>query len=201
MRRLSRHVGANIFQAIAMALLVLVGLDVVAAVIVGLTLIAMAIWLWKLNQAAGLKLWQPSVSKLLAALCLAGAVAIPAMGMSREARVERWETYSPQRLSELRSTGKPVFVNLTADWCITCLANEKVALSSEAFYQALADNNVTYMKGDWTDTDPQITALLNQYQRSGVPLYLLYPQGEGDARILPQILLQDGVLEALNSVN
>jgi len=174
--------------------------DVIAAIVVGLTLIAMAIWLWKLNQAAGIKTWQPSVSKLLAALCLAGAVAIPAMGMSQEGRVERWETYSPQRLSELRSTGKPVFVNLTADWCITCLANEKVALSSEAFYQALEDNNVTYMKGDWTHTDPEITALLNQYQRSGVPLYLLYPQGEGEARILPQILLQDGVLEALNSL-
>ncbi|MBT7905114.1 MAG: protein-disulfide reductase DsbD [Porticoccaceae bacterium] len=175
--------------------------DVVAAVIVGLTLIAMAIWLWKLNQAAGVKTWQPSVSKLLAALCLAGAVAIPAAGLSDDGKEVGWETYSPQRLSQLRSTGKPVLVNLTADWCITCLANEKVALSSEAFYQALTDNNITYMKGDWTHADPEITELLNQYQRSGVPLYLLYPKGDGQAQILPQILLQDVVLNALNSVN
>jgi len=175
--------------------------DVVAAVIVGLTLIAMAIWLWKLDRAAGTKTWQLSLSKLLAALCLVGAVAIPAAGLSDNDRVARWETYSPQRLSELRSSGKPVFVNLTADWCITCLANEKVALSSEAFYQALAANNITYMKGDWTHSDPQITELLNQYQRSGVPLYLLYPSGDGGAQILPQILLQDMVLDALNSIN
>jgi thiol:disulfide interchange protein DsbD len=94
-----------------------------------------------------------------------------------------------------------VFINLTADWCITCLANEKVALSSEAFYQALTDNNITYIKGDWTNSDPEITELLNQYQRSGVPLYLLYPRGDGQVQILPQILLQDLVVDALNSVN
>jgi thiol:disulfide interchange protein DsbD len=57
------------------------------------------------------------------------------------------------------------------------------------------------MKGDWTHSDPQITELLNQYQRSGVPLYLLYPSGNGGAQILPQILLQDMVLDALNSIN
>ena len=175
--------------------------DVVAAVIVGLTLIAMAIWLWKLDQAADTKSWQPSINKLLAALCLVGAVAIPAAGLSGEGKVARWETYSPQRLSDLRSIGKPVFVNLTADWCITCLANEKVALSSEAFYQTLEANNITYMKGDWTHSDPEITELLNQYQRSGVPLYLLYPQGNREAQILPQILLREMVIDALNSVN
>ena len=175
--------------------------DVVAAVIVGLILIAMAIWLWKLDQASDTKAWRLSVSRLLAALCVVAAVAIPVAGLSGQDKEDGWEPYSPERLSQLRSSGEPVFINLTADWCITCLANEKVALSSEAFYQALTDNNITYMKGDWTNSDPEITELLNQYQRSGVPLYLLYPRGDGQVQILPQILLQDLVVDALNSVN
>jgi thiol:disulfide interchange protein DsbD len=175
-------------------------IDVVAAVFVGLILIAMAIWLWKLDQAAGVKSSKLSPSKLLAAACLIGAIAIPAVGLSGDDQEARWEAYSPQRLTELRSAGQPVFVNLTADWCITCLANEKVALSSEAFYQALQQNNITYLKGDWTHSDPEITELLNQYQRSGVPLYLLYPRGNGKAQILPQILLQTMVVDALSGV-
>ena len=108
----------------------------------------------------------------------------------------RWEPYSQQRLSELRQAQKPVFVNLTADWCITCLANEKIAFTN-AFYQSLSDNQVTYLKGDWTNNDPEITKLLNQFQRSGVPLYLVYPEGEASAEVLPQILLENTLISAI----
>jgi len=132
--------------------------------------------------------------------CLAAAIAVPGLAMSADDQPQRWEAYSPERLSQLRAEGKPVFINLTADWCITCLANERVALSSAAFYQALDTNDITYLKGDWTDSDPEITALLNEYQRSGVPLYLLFPKGEGKAQILPQILLETTVIELLTSV-
>ncbi|CAI8325970.1 protein-disulfide reductase DsbD [Porticoccaceae bacterium] len=175
-------------------------IDVVAGVIIGLILIAMAIWLWKLDEAAGIKASKPTLTKLLAGASLVAAIAIPGFGLSGDDQEVRWETYSPERLSELRDAGKPVFINLTADWCITCLANEKVALSSEEFYQALQDNGITYLKGDWTHSDPGITQLLNEHQRSGVPLYLLYPQGSGKAQILPQILLPAIITDALNSV-
>ena len=62
----------------------------------------------------------------------------------------------------------------------------------------MRDQGINYLKGDWTNSDPQITALLERYNRSGVPLYLLYPRGQGDAEILPQILTESMVIEALN---
>jgi thiol:disulfide interchange protein DsbD len=173
-------------------------IDVAATVVIGLVLIAMAIWLWKLNQT-NRSLF--STSKIFAAACLVGAIAIPGAEMSKANEEARWEAYSPALLAQLRSSGKPVLVNLTADWCITCMVNERVALSSDEFYQTLENNNITYLKGDWTDSDPEITELLNQYQRSGVPLYLLFPEGPGEAEILPQILLQPLILDALNQVN
>ncbi len=174
-------------------------IDVAATVIIGLVLIAMAIWLWKLGSAK--QSGKLSPSKFLAVACLAAAIAVPWLAMSKDDQPQRWEAYSPERLSQLRAEGKAVFINLTADWCITCLANERVALSSAAFYQTLDVNDITYLKGDWTDSDPEITELLNQYQRSGVPLYLLFPTGEGKAQILPQILLETTILELLDSVN
>jgi thiol:disulfide interchange protein len=171
-------------------------IDVAATVVIGLVLIAMAIWLWKLNQSSGL-----SRSKILAAACLIGALALPTLSVSESREEPLWQTYSPQLLSDLRSNGQAVFINLTADWCITCLVNEKVALGSDTFYQALAENNITYLKGDWTNNDPEITKLLNQYQRSGVPLYLMYPNGQGEPEILPQILLEPMIMEAINRTN
>ena len=167
--------------------------DVAATVIVGLVLIAMAIWLWKLKQASGV-----TVSKMIAALCVAMAFAVPVMSVSKSQEPPLWQPYSEELLGELRQAGKPVFINLTADWCITCLVNERVALGSEVFYQALTDHNITYLKGDWTNNDAQITKLLNQYQRSGVPLYLMYPNGPGEAEVLPQILLKPMIAAAIN---
>ena len=173
-------------------------IDVAAIIVIGLVLIAMAIWLWKLGSANQPRKLSPS--KCLAMACLAAAIALPGLAMSTNDQPQRWEAYSPERLSQLRAEGKPVFINLTADWCITCLANERVALSSATFYQTLVANDITYLKGDWTDSDPEITELLNQYQRSGVPLYLLFPKGEGKAQILPQILLETTVIDLLTSI-
>jgi thiol:disulfide interchange protein DsbD len=170
--------------------------DIVATIIIGLVLITMSIWLTKLRQAAGHKITTLSFANLFAALCLIGAVTIPAWSITKDTEPVRWEPYSQQRLSELRQAQKPVFVNLTADWCITCLANEKIAFTN-AFYQSLSDNQVTYLKGDWTNNDPEITKLLNQFQRSGVPLYLVYPEGEASAEVLPQILLENTLINAI----
>jgi thiol:disulfide interchange protein DsbD len=77
---------------------------------------------------------------------------------------------------------------LTADWCITCLVNEQLVLETERFSNILKEKNITYLKGDWTKYNPEITDLLTNYNRSGVPLYLFYPSGESEPIILPQIL-------------
>jgi len=111
-----------------------------------------------------------------------------------------WEPFTQARLDQLRADRQSVFINLTADWCITCLANEKMALSSERFKAALKDNNIYYLKGDWTNHNPEVTRLLGEHGRGGVPLYLYYPAG-GEARILPQLLTQNIVLKAFGLVD
>lgn len=114
----------------------------------------------------------------------------------------RWQTYSPELVDSLRSEGRPVFINLTADWCLTCLANEKIALHTQAVEQTFDDLNVAAIKGDWTNTDPKITQLLQEYGRSGVPLYLWFPANSADkAIILPQLLTKDLLLNVMNGEN
>jgi len=110
-----------------------------------------------------------------------------------------YEPFTAQRLSLLEAMGKPVFVNLTASWCVTCLINERVALDSDAVRQAFAARGIVALKGDWTTQNPEITDLLQQFGRSGVPLYLLYG-GKGEPVILPQILTAASVLDALGKV-
>jgi len=122
------------------------------------------------------------------------------MALSKVDQQPKWQPYSPERLAQLRAKGQPVFINLTADWCITCLVNERTTLDTEGFYQALEQNNIAYLKGDWTDSDPEITKLLNQYQRSGVPLYLLFPSDMKEAQILPQILVKASTIDKLNNL-
>ncbi|MGH7366830.1 MAG: thioredoxin family protein, partial [Candidatus Rokuibacteriota bacterium] len=114
----------------------------------------------------------------------------------------RWEPFSPQRLAELRAQGKPVFVNVTAAWCITCLVNERVALRSPAVTEAFARKGVVYLKADWTNRSAEIAAVLGSFGRSGVPLYVVYPARAGQAvapapRVLPQILSEATIIEAI----
>ena len=104
-------------------------------------------------------------------------------------------------LDEIQAEGRPVFVNMTAAWCITCLANEQTTLSTERVEQALRDNDITYMKGDWTNEDPEITAILEHFNRPSVPLYVLYPgDSSKEPIILPQILTPGMVADAFASI-
>ncbi len=95
--------------------------------------------------------------------------------------------YSAQRLARLRGEGRPVFAYFTADWCITCKANEAAAIERSATAKAFADADIAVLKGDWTRRDAEITRFLETHGRSGVPLYVYYPAG-GEAQILPQVL-------------
>lgn len=108
-----------------------------------------------------------------------------------------FEPYSDARLAELRAQGKPVFVNFTAAWCISCLVNEKVALSSQQVTLELQRQNIVYLKADWTERDEAIRQTLAAHGRSGVPLYLYYPAGSSQALVLPQILTPELVVSTL----
>lgn len=163
------------------------GADAVAAVLAGLVFTALAIWL--LSKRSALRAAWAAVALLI-------ALALPLAG-TRPAQPALWEPYSPQRLDQLLAAERPVFVNLTADWCITCLANERVALSSADFAATLQNRGIVYLKGDWTNNNPEITALLNANGRNGVPLYLFYADGQKTPIILPQILTPGLISETL----
>ncbi len=90
-----------------------------------------------------------------------------------------------------------MFVNMTAAWCVTCLVNERVAIRTDAVQRAFTDRHVTYLKGDWTRQDPQITAYLRENGREGVPLYVYYPP-HGEPAVLPQILTENTLLSELD---
>lgn len=170
-------------------------IEIVIAVCVGLILMVMSIWLWQLANRSNAN----NLVKIVAAGLFIVAIAYPNLKLEDNDQ-SKWQDYSPERLAELRQSGEAVFINLSADWCITCLVNEKIAMGDE-FYKTLEENNITYLKGDWTHKDPQITQLLNQYDRNGVPLYLVFPKGLGAPEILSQLLSKNGLIKALNRVN
>ena len=106
--------------------------------------------------------------------------------------------FTRMALDDLRQQGIPVFVDLTADWCITCIANEQATLKTAKVQQAFKDAGIVYMVGDWTYPNPEISALLSEYHRSGIPLYLMYPaEVNAPAIILPQVLSHSIILDAI----
>jgi thiol:disulfide interchange protein DsbD len=109
------------------------------------------------------------------------------------------EPFSPQALADLRAQGKPVFVNFTAAWCVTCQVNERLALGSPEVAKALADVGGVYLKADWTNHDSEIAKLLAEHGRAGVPLYLVYGAGGGDPVVLPQLLTPGAVAQAIRA--
>jgi thiol:disulfide interchange protein len=123
----------------------------------------------------------------------------PAQADASGVGVLGYEPYSASRLSELRAVGTPVFVNATAAWCITCLVNEQVALSGSGLKEVFTEKEVVALKADWTNQNPEITALLAEHGRNGVPLYLYYAPNAEQAEVLPQILTESIILAALES--
>jgi len=108
-----------------------------------------------------------------------------------------WEKYSAQTLSTYLDNHEPVFIELTADWCITCLVNEKTTLTRTVVLDTMKEKHIHYLRGDWTNRNAEITALLKQYQRGGVPLYIYYGKDKS-VTVLPQLLTEQTVLDALN---
>ncbi len=171
----------------------------VLATATGILLVGFAAWGFGLSQTiAAVKPRRIAHTAAFAAILAAGAVlggiaTAPAAPVT-EAGVE---AFTPERLAALRAEGKPVFVNMTAAWCVTCLVNERVALGSASIRQAFADKGVIYLKGDWTRQDPAITAFLHSHGRDGVPLYVFFPAKDAPPKLLPQILTEGIVRDAL----
>jgi thiol:disulfide interchange protein len=165
----------------------------------GTVLVGLAAWLVGLHQHGAGRSWWPRGLALAVLAGLAGLMlnlhgAAPA-AVPVAAQAKNSEPYNAARLASLRAEGKPVFVNMTAAWCITCLVNERTTLSTAAVQQAMREHKVVYMKGDWTNRDPAITAFLRSFGRDGLPFYVFYAPGKEPA-VLPPVLTQERVTEA-----
>jgi len=111
-----------------------------------------------------------------------------------------WQAFSQQSLDKALQSGRPVFVDFTADWCITCKANERFALDTSAVRQAFAQNQVVVLRADWTHGDPEITQILKEHGRAGVPMYLFYPGGKDRPPVvLPELISSQTVLDAMKT--
>lgn len=180
------------------------GADAVGLWLVAATLAAFAAWAWSRHRSGG-RAWG-LVAAGLALFALAWPLA-RIHALPRPDRTPGMDTgthqalaavaYSEQRLADLRAAGRPVFVNMTADWCVTCKANEKAVFAGDGFRDALDAADAVYMVGDWTDVDPGITAFLQRYEAVGVPLYVVFPANGGEGRVLPTVLTPDIAREAL----
>ncbi|MEO7050605.1 MAG: protein-disulfide reductase DsbD [Rhodanobacter sp.] len=174
------------------------GADAVGLVLVAMVLLAMTLWWFERSRSRGM------VSKFaVAALALATLVPMGLLSQvpapTGSAVVEEGVVaYSPQTLAKLRAAGTPVFVDMTADWCVTCKANEHTVLDTQRFRDLLQRTGATYMKGDWTDVNPTISAFLAQYHSPGVPLYVVFPRGGGPGRQLSTVLTSSMVERALS---
>jgi thiol:disulfide interchange protein DsbD len=108
-----------------------------------------------------------------------------------------WQPYTPAALEAARAAGRPVFIDFTAAWCLSCQVNEKVVLRSAEVERQLAQHGFTLLRADWTQYDSGITAELASLNRSGVPTYVIYP-AKGQADVLPELLTKDAVLEGID---
>lgn len=188
------------------------GVNAIVIALGGMLLIAFAAWLYDTTLVSSTRARKAGAVSALALLLLvlvmsylainssSTSVAKDTESGSKKTIEQNWEPYSDARLNELLREGKPVFLNFTASWCISCLVNERVALSDDKVKETFKQEGITYLKGDWTNRDVAITQFLQKFNRSGVPLYVFYPAGKSDQPAeLPQILTPDMVISAVTS--
>ncbi len=161
---------------------------------VGAGLVAVGAGAWLLGLANRSSVWGRNIARGAAAVVGIALAGLLYTGSATHA--DPAEPFTTARFDELRNEGRPVFVNMTAAWCLSCLVNEEIALSPAAVQDAFARSHVAYLKGDWTSKNPTISAYLHQLGRDGVPLYVLYPPGR-DPVVLPEILSAATVLDEL----
>ncbi|RIX27433.1 protein-disulfide reductase DsbD family protein [Sphingomonas edaphi] len=164
-------------------------------------LLGLALWWTGARQRDGKRRsWLPLGPALLAAVGAASLVPAAAQSPPATSRANNVEPFSEQRLAQLRGARVPVFVDFTADWCLTCKVNEKVAIERDATREAFRRAGVFTLVGDWTSGDPKITAFLAKHQRNSIPFYLYYAPGQR-GEVLPQILTTDLLVEKARSKN
>lgn len=166
------------------------GEDGVLYVLAAMLAASFAVWCLK-----GKKL----LSKSLGALAVIAAIALPVSIYPKQAALAHdTDAWSAQRVAELQAEGRPIFVDFTAAWCVTCKVNEKVVLGQAKTQKLFADTNTAFLVADWTNKNDVIAQELAKYGRAGVPLYLVYHQDSVNPAILPQVLTYDVIKDAVS---
>ncbi|MDP9160835.1 MAG: thioredoxin family protein [Acidobacteriota bacterium] len=185
-----------------------VGVDAVARLLIGLLIIGIGAWLLG-------RVRHTTIAAALAILLFALGLWIPlssargddgvraansgATSTSTASGEIQWEAFSPERVEQYRSQGRPVFVDFTAAWCLACQVNERAVFGSSDVRRILRSKDVVLLKADWTSQDPVITKTLASFGRTGVPFYLLYGKNPNDPPAqLPEVLTPGIFLDALN---
>jgi thiol:disulfide interchange protein len=177
------------------------------AALAGAILIAFAAWAYQKSKSGSTRgrvaaLATAALAALLAIILPVrfADVAAAASGASAAGAHagDEWQPYDAAQVAKLNAAGRPLLVNFTASWCLTCLVNERNAFTDSAVQEVFRTKGVTLMKGDWTKRDPAITQALASFGRAGVPLYVVYNSKPGSTEpvILPQLLTASVVQNA-----
>jgi DsbC/DsbD-like thiol-disulfide interchange protein/cytochrome c biogenesis protein CcdA len=182
-----------------------VGIDAVARFMIGITFIGAGLWIYGNWNAASASRARAVAYVLAAVFILGGSVvAWPEASAGREGDLAttrgNWQPWSPDSVSAARQEGRAVFVDFTAAWCVTCQVNKRLVLNRDSVQTRFHDSNIVLMVADWTNRDPEISAALDSLGRSGVPVYVMYPAGGGQPKLLPELLTESLVLDAIDEV-
>jgi len=177
------------------------------AALAGAILIALAAWAYQKSKFSGLGGRVAAIITAIAAVLLAILLPLRVAGVAAASTgsaaasapaANAWQPYDAARVAEIYAAGRPLLVNFTASWCLTCLVNERNAFADSAVQEVFREKGVTLMKGDWTNRDPAITQALSSFGRAGVPLYVVYnaKPGSSEPLVLPQLLTANIVHDA-----
>ncbi len=203
METLQQFLAFPVYGAVAWLIWILVqqtGSEGLVVAQSGILLVALAVWIFQTVQLT--RSWIKPAGTVLTvgligiALSLMSTLSLQDPALPSSHSTLTWEPFSESRLAELRLDQDPVFVNVSAAWCVTCLVNDRVVFSQPAVKDAFAAHQITLLKADWTTYDPAITQQLHELGRSGVPAYVFYGS-DAEAVILPPILSVDRILTLL----
>jgi thiol:disulfide interchange protein DsbD len=177
----------------------LAGVGGMTSALAFLVCVGLAAWLWGVVQHGGVR---GRVVGALASSVLLLGVGISTLprralppGQLATPRPGNWLPYDEAAIADTLASGKPVFVDFTADWCLTCKANERMVIARDTVQQAFADHQVVLFKADWTRRDEHIRRVLARHGKAGVPMYLLFsPSRPAQPSVLPEVLTVDGLV-------
>ena len=180
------------------------GNDSVLGMLMGLVAVAIGAWVygrWAHSESA----LRPVFAVLFVALGVyvawpdAAARVTPGVATNKAGEMP-WQEWSPEKVAELTAAGKPVFVDYTAAWCVTCQVNKRVVLNSSSIVAAFAQRGIVPLKADWTHNDPRITQSLKELGRNAIPVYVLYVPGDAKPHVLPEVLTSSIVLAEIDKL-